>query len=308
MISLSPPSFRTFALGKAGAPPGTEAGGLYESEGECPMNETVENEDPSRAADREPAILGSPQRSALPLARVRNFKIVREVAVLALVERLRESASDLRTAMGRWCDAPKQDLRGRMTGEMLKWSRFRKDGFIEKRILTDEKVVACWSGLCAQMTHLRIRDFGGMPFTMFGEHLGGEAHIDISQGDIECDGSAEALVERMMLRHASNQLWLAWHALYSKERLYVSKEDYGKRAGRFGLTSFVRSPRDSSLSVRAGYAESGDPVFEFVTDTEYGGDAGVYRWRALRDDSDGFGVARGIIRKFPLNGRVIIML
>ena len=247
-------------------------------------------------------ILGAPQGSALPMARILGLEIVREIPVTTLVRRLRASARRLCRVMRRWCNDAKSDYGGRIMGEMVKWCTGEKDGFVEKRILMNGDVVACWNELCSRMTHLKIRDFGGMPVTMFGEHLGGEAHIDISHGDIESDDSAEALVERMMLKHASNQLWLHWHALYSSEKMYISKKEYMKCKGlenQFGLENpFIEEPNESDISVRAGYAASGVPVFEFVAETEFG-NAGVFRWRAIRDDGDAFGVGRGIVKEFP---------
>lgn len=252
-------------------------------------------------------ILGSPAQNAVPRVRVRDFKIVKETPVLSLVKRLRASARRLRDAMGDWCNAPDRNFNGRIYGEMVKWRRRQKDGFVEKRIVTDEKVRTRWNELCSRMAHLKIRDFGGMPFMMFGEHLGGEAHIDISQGDIECDGSAEALVERMMLKHASDQLWLGGHGLYTYEYLCVSKDDCLKHGDSdcLGFTSFAGKPEDTAFAVRAGYAESGAPVFEFVSVAPYGGDSGTFRWRAIRDDAENFGVARGIARKFALKSHLV---
>ena len=245
-------------------------------------------------------VLGSPMLHAAPRSRIRRFKIVREVPVLALVKKLRTSARKLQAAMSRWCDQ-NPNIRGK--GNLLHWH----GGCTEKRILTDEKVVACWDALCSQMTHLKIRDYGGMPVTACCDGIGGEAHIDISWEDITCDGSAEALVERMMLNHASNQLWLFWHACYSEERLYLSKNEYVERMGN-QMGPFEHEPKDSDFAIRAGYADCGEPVFEFVADTECGEDAGVRRWRALRDDGNAFGVVRGVIREFPLQNQVITML
>lgn len=264
-------------------------------------NEDAPERKPLDAEERqrvvETMILGSPQRNAVPVDEVLGFDIVRDVPVKALAMRLRASARRLQTAMYKWADDPRQNLNGRVWGEMLRRCEGKDDGFAEKRILIDERVVACWNELCSRMTHLRIRDFGGLPFTMFGEHLGGEAHIDISRGDVESDDSAEALVERMMLKHASNQLWLCWHALYSEEDLYFSKKECIKRWNN--MNPFEAEPKESEMSVRAGYAASGVPVFEFVTETWYGSDAGIFRWRAMRDESTPFGVKRAIIQNFP---------
>ena len=74
----------------------------------------------------------------------------------------------------------------------------------ERVILTDEEVVARWNELCSRMTHLKIRDVGGMPITIYGD----QAHIDIMRDDLESDDSVEALVERMLLFHASP--WMFW--------------------------------------------------------------------------------------------------
>ena len=240
--------------------------------------------------EREFVILGDPQSRAVPKSRIRQFKIVRDVPVKMLVTHLRASSRRLWNAMGRWVK----------NGDR---KNVRKDEASGKYILMDERVVACWNELCSRMEHLKIRDFGGIPITWLGDRLGGESHFDISRDDIECDGSAEALVERMMFKHASDQLYLFWHACYSEERLYVSKADY-ERSEENSLDSFMREPKDSEFAVRAGYAGSGEPVFEFVADTTCG-NVGVFRWRALRDASDDFGVMRGIVRRFPMRMRII---
>ena len=241
-----------------------------------------------------PLILGSPQSNAVPKARIRRFKIVREISVKALVTRLRASSQRLWKAMDRW-------IHNGGAGDELR--SVRKDEASGRYVLTDERVVACWNELCSRAKHLKIRDFGGMPVTLFGERIGGEAHIDLSREDIVCDGSAEALVERMMLKHASNQLYLFWHACYSSELLYNSTEDFLGKGNDMGI--FIGTP---DFSLRAGYADSGVPVFEFVTQIEYGSDVGFFKWRAMRNDNDPFGVMRGILQKFPLRYEIVCFL
>ena len=87
----------------------------------------------------------------------------------------------------------------------------------------------------------------------------GDQFLGRSYEEMDC----QALVERMMLNHASNQLWLFWHACYSEERLYLSKNEYVERMGN-QMGPFEHEPKDSDFAIRAGYADCGEPVFEFV--------------------------------------------
>ncbi len=240
-----------------------------------------------RGMMRKALLLYTPEDSAVPRTRIRDFKIVREVPVLALVKRLRASAKRLQKAMDRWCEKRNGS---RVIHEML--GKASRDDLTERMILTDEEVVARWNELCSRMTHLKIRDVGGMPIAAYGD----QAHIDIMRDDLESDDSVEALVERMLLFHASSPLYLYWHACYAVENIYVSKEDF-MRHGGVDMSFFDKQPRDSAFAIRAGYAESGAAVFEFVADQPCG-TVNVFRWRAVRDDNDDFGVMRGIIKKF----------
>ena len=133
---------------------------------------------------------------------------------------------------------------------------------------------------------LRISD-GGIGYRM---------ELEIAQEETADDGSLSAFAERAVLRHASEQLLHWWHACYFDETIYTGRAQLSCVRVHGILTPEARERVDAfGFAPVVGRSADGHRVCEYTVYHPYGSGAGILRYRVIEDETEPFGIYRGVV-------------
>ena len=158
----------------------------------------------------------------------------------------------------------------------------------------DEEMTVAWREFKKRFKVLSLPDSVILRISDGG--LGCRMELEIAQADIADDGSLLAFAERAVLRHASNQLFLWWHARYDAETIYASRVQLIGVKVRGILTPEARERVEAfGFAPMVGRSADGHRVCEYTVYHPYGSGAGILRYRVIEDESEPFGIYRGVV-------------
>lgn len=163
-------------------------------------------------------------------------------------------------------------------------------------------------GVFSTLSHLTVSN-RILPTIGNMQSIGGELHLNPLRLKVQSDDSYESLIERAYLRHLSGQLYLYWHALYDREQLCFSLDDFllmGDRHSWSGKEVYERQFDDVKRArmaawpflPRTGLTAEGEKVVEYLTVKPYR-PSGILLHRAVFDPKEPYGICDAVVDRIP---------